>query len=155
MGQIDRSRDKPVGTKHATTAEVYNWRTNVLTVAITLTNKLDTYTKHLARIKETYPDEWVEPPETFELYGYTWTHEQFAVTVYYNGSSYEKGVTATMVYGHDKNGKLTATKTPIYCPLVFHHDKSEEERWEPCDNAKFYAQRVAEELLLNPTAIKE
>ena len=147
MGQIDKGNPSlPANSNNfVTTAEVYNWKTNCLSIADTLIEKRDTYTNYLSRIKETYSKEWEEPPATTNLFGVTWTHEQFAVTVMYNGSSKKRGIPPTSVWGKDKNGKKVLVD--IYCPLVFHPSRLKGQRWEPRDNNRDYAQKVAKELL--------
>jgi len=134
IGQIDRSGDQPKGT--TSTAEVYNWRVNVDAGAQVLNNKRAEYKGLLKKIQNEYPNEWVEPPATIVKHGITWTHEQWAVSVLYNGS---KGVKTTTVWGKDKNGNNVNRN--IQCPLRF--DPKSPTRWTFEDNVRKYTQLVA------------
>ena len=142
IGQIDRKEppdDPSTTTYYVTTAEVWNWRTNVLASAQTFETKLDEYKGLLKRIKETYPNEWKDPPPTVDRHGVTWTHEQWGAMMLYNGCSAEYGVPATLVNAKDGTGRVK-----IYCPLVFDHKKRS---WTFSDNKNNYAPQVAKYLL--------
>jgi len=138
ISQIDRSRDTPPGT--VSTAEVWNWRTNVLAGAQTFIDKRVAYTNMLRRIKERYPSQWEDPPATTVKHGVTWTHEQWAVTVLYNKST---GVRPTTVWKQDVNGNSTGKDVYIECPLRFDPDQPAGQRWTFEDNVRKYAQQIA------------
>ena len=131
IGQIDRSRDTPPGT--VSTAEVWNWRTNVTASAQTFNTKLTEYQALLKEIKANYPNEWVEPLATTTKYGVTWTHEQWAVTVLYNKAT---GVKPTTI---KRNGK----PAEIRSPLRFDPKKPTGQRWSFEDNGTNYAKQVS------------
>ncbi|MCL1920943.1 MAG: hypothetical protein FWG50_07675, partial [Kiritimatiellaeota bacterium] len=147
IGQVDNGAVTN-GPNAITTAQVYNWKTNVLTSAAKFIEKRDFYTNDLQRIKESYTNEWVPPPATTNLYGVTWTHEQWGVTVLYNKRT---GVKPTIVYAKDANGKKIEVK--LRCPLCFNHAN---QTWTFEDNVTNYAQQVSAYLPTNipPVAIE-
>ena len=146
IGQIDNG---PVtnGPNAVTTAQVHHWKTNCTASAETFARKKSEYNAMLTRIEESYPNEWVPPPATTNLYGVTWTHEQWAVTVLYNGST---GVKTTKVKSNEKPGKMAE----IECPLRF--DPKGNPKWTFEDNKTNYAQQIAPYLPPNtpPVAVE-
>ncbi|MCL1921579.1 MAG: hypothetical protein FWG50_11010 [Kiritimatiellaeota bacterium] len=147
IGQVDNGAVTN-GPNAITTAQVYNWKTNVLTSAAKFTEKRVAYTNMLGRIQEEYPNEWVPPPATTNLHGVTWTHEQWGVTVLYNKST---GVKTTKVKGKDSNGNPIPVDLP--CPLCFNPASR---TWTFEDNKTNYAQQVSAYLPTNtpPVAVE-
>jgi len=139
--QIDYTSHKPKRT--ATTAEVYNWRTNVLSGSLTLREKLATHKDHLIKIERTYPNEWEKPPATMQLNNNDWPSEQLAVTVLYNSA---KDVRPTRVILRE-NPRVWGQ---VLSPLVFDPKEQKTKRWSFSDNWTNYAYQVTREF--NPNA---
>lgn len=148
IGQIDKGALTNGATRWVTTAEVWNWRTNVLNSAAIFEEKKVNYEAMLGKIRHSYPTKWVEPPATNIVNGIHMSAEQFAVTVLYNGGG---GVQQTRVKTND-NPEAWGY---ISCPLAFDSTKSPANRWTFSDNSKKYADKISKELSSNPPPARE
>ena len=140
IGQIDKGAITN-GPGAVTTAEVWNWRTNVLSAIKILKQKRDTYVSFTNYFRMTYPNTYVPPPTNHPTL--PMTTEQFVVSILYNGVD-EITIPKSTVWKGSKEGD-------IWSPIVFVPQKG---IWTFHDNNKKYGSLIAKELH-NPTPAKE
>ena len=143
IAQIDRSGDDPPST--ATTEEVYNWRTNVLSGSQTLKNKKAIYESHTNYFRMTEPVKFF-PPGTHTFNGVIWPAEQYAVTVFFNGAD-TNTIPKSLVWKGNRNKKGEKLFETIYSPVKF---RPGTRTWTFHDNKNRYAYQVSKEF--NPQA---
>ena len=150
MCQIDKGAlDDPKNTNYVSTAEVYNWRTNVLSAAKIFNEKLATHNKLINDFKRTYPN-CGNPIGSTNILGVTMNAERFGVTVLYNGAG---GVPASRIKTAQIN-PITGNNvyTNIWSPVSFNVGGNQ--NWSFHDNKNKYAERIAQEIQSTQT-IKE
>ncbi len=91
MCQIDR----PIGNPGVTTAEVWNWHTNVDAMLVKLDEKRATYNRFIRYFRQDYGQQqnWSEPPAAHTIGNTTLPAEAWGVMVLYNGA--DGGVAAS------------------------------------------------------------
>ena len=146
ISQIDRKAiDDPSNTVYVTTAEMYNWRTNVDSAVGKIVASQATYERFKGYFKATWGDS-VEPPQNvpYKVGGLTMTTEQFAVCILYNGADKETIPRSYVWKGkYELDGK-TPKPEVIYSPVAF--NPTGNGNWTFHDNVNSYAARIAAEL---------
>jgi hypothetical protein len=137
--------DNPKNTDYVTTAEMYNWRTNIGSAVKKIVASRATHNRFMGYFKATYGNS-VEPPTEmpYEIGGLTMTTEQFAVIVLYNGAD-KKTIPRSDVWkgNYEADGK-TKKFEAIWSPVTFNPTGNGE--WAFHDNKYGYAARIAAEL---------
>jgi len=151
MAQIDEGPFTNGATRWVTTAEVWNWKTNSLSAARKMLEKLAVHDRFMGYFTNTFSNVPFPPPDhTFS--GVTWPAEQFAVTVLYNGAG-TNAVPLSKVWTGEYNTDGSKKEVSIRSPVVFNRHGNR--KWTFYDNDNGYAARVAAEMKKNPQAIKE
>ena len=130
ISQIDRSRSH----QSASTAEVWNWKTNVDLVDGLLQEKFSDASRFISYFRTEYGqnEQWTEPLSEFSLTAFETVSLQpieWSGAVLYNGAD---GVPSSAAGGHS-----------FASPLVF----SPEDGWLFYDNANEYAHHIAQEIV--------
>lgn len=130
ISQIDRTKEK----KEITTAEVWDWKTNINAGYEVLKSKFSVALRFISYFRDEYGQagQWTEPPSELYLQQYPTAvlrSIEWSGAVLYNGAN---GVPRSVAAGH-----------PFHSPLVF----STENGWEFYDNIKRYAHHIAEEIV--------
>lgn len=131
MCQIDR----PVGNPGVTTAEVWNWHTNVGAMNAKLLEKQTVYNRFIGYFRDSYGSNanWSEPPAAHTIGATTLPAEAWGVMVLYNGA--DAGVPQSEVPTHEGRFRSPWAFNPNNGTWTFH------------DNSQNYASgRVRPEL---------
>ena len=142
IGQIDRSKQKPPGV--VTTAEVWNWKVNVLAMNTALVNKRAMHREFMGDFARTYGKRanWtpLQGTQSHTFSNVTLSAESWATIVLYNGGGgvrQSKGIIKT-------DGK----RYDINSPWAFGEGTG---IWTFSDNGTNYAYKISRELRgLNP-----
>lgn len=80
--------DRPVGNPGVTTAEVWDWHTNVAAMNDKLVEKQATYNRFIGYFRDSYGQQanWSEPPAAHTIGNTTLSAEAWGVMVLYNGA---------------------------------------------------------------------
>jgi Bacterial TSP3 repeat len=119
--------DRPVGNPGVTTAEVWNWETNVTAMNAILVDKQATYNRFIGYFRDSYGQQqnWSEPPSAHTIGNTTLPAEAWGVMVLYNGA--DAGVPVSAPPSRPQGFR---------CPWVF---DPADGSWTFHDNSQTYA----------------
>ena len=139
IAQLDRSRQEGVDT---TTAEVWNWKTNLVSMAALLVEKRNMHLGFISLFRAKYGTHtnWVEPPSSYEFIpgsNIRLAADEWAEIVLYNGAG---GVPWTTLVINNSTNRFRS-------PWVFlPNETNVNRRWTFHDNVTNYTQRISFEI---------
>jgi len=150
IGQLDKKAPPIVPdlvkTNFVSTAQVYNWKSNVAAALALLNEKLTIHNKLINDFKRTY--DCGDPNVSTNIHNVPFDHEMFGVTVHYNGAD-KITIPASYIKTTQINPKTGENVwTNIWSPVSFNVKDSGE--WTFHDNTNRYARKIAALLPPNP-----
>ena len=139
IAQLDRSGQKGVET---TTAEVWNWKTNLISMAKLFVEKRNTHLRFIADFRSKYGSHanWVEPPSDVEIAegsNVRLDSDEWAEIILYNGA---RGVPVTTFISGGTTNKVQS-------PWIFNPEATDpSRRWQLHDNQNNYAHLISDEI---------
>ena len=143
MCQIDKGKS----TSTVSTAEVWNWKTNVQSMNTKLVSSRTTFITHTNRFAAAYGHQpnWTAPPSAYTIPGVPqcvpFPAEAWAVIIYYNGVDKKGDVGSVPTSNPDNSGEIQSPSGEIQSPWIFNDITG---KWTFHQNKKKYATLIAD-----------